>query len=149
MNPVNLIVGVIATALVFIVGSYTNNQSLGQAAAKPSVVRIIAIETFSVSEGTKINNHRSITKRILSPEGKVIGNGYQLCVVVRKGVEQCSGIFNLPTGKITYSGSRQNRSRYTFVVTGGTGSYLAAGGRLNSVAFGLFPFRERITIHIE
>ena len=148
MNPLNFIAGAIATILVILTGSYTNNQ-LGQAATNSSVVRLIAVDLSIVGSGVHINEHKSISQRILSPEGKIIGNSYQACIIVRKNVEQCGGIFNLPKGKITFSGSRQNRSKYTFVITGGTGAYLAAGGRVDSVIFGLFPFREKITIHIE
>lgn len=149
MNPLSVIAGVIATTLVFLTGAYTNNQSISYAAIKPSTIRLISVEMNVESNGSSVNDHKSITKRILSPEGRIIGNGYQACIMVKERVEYCSGVYNLPLGKITFSGSRQNRSRYTFVVTGGTGSYLAAGGRLESSVFGFNPFREKINIHIE
>jgi hypothetical protein len=149
MNPLNIIAAAVSTILVFMVGAYTNNQSLGQAAVKPSVIRLLAIDTGSHSDGNDPNDHRVFSLRLLSFKGLIIGNGYQACIVVKSGVDQCSGVYNLPTGKITYSGSRQSREKYTFVVTGGTGSYLAAGGRLNSVLFGSNPFREKVVIHIE
>jgi len=46
------------------------------------------------------------------------------------GLEHCMATYVLPLGKITAQGIIHSRSRYTLVVTGGTGVYLGAQGHL-------------------
>lgn len=107
--------------------------------------------TVTASERT-ISNGDIFTRgqRVSTLEGKIIGNAFLSCTRIARNenfgytVEQCTGTYNLPLGKMTVAGSRSSRSRYTLVVTGGTGFYNNVGGKLNVYKIGVSPTTERV-----
>jgi len=149
MSPLNVLAGVFATLLVFAVGAYTNSDnSIAEASIRPAVIRLVAVDQEVHGKSVDPNDHQVFTQTILGSSGNIIGNSYSVCIKIRRNVSVCSGIYILPKGKITYYGSRQNRLRYSMVVTGGSGVYQGAGGKIDSIVFGFFPFREKITVHL-
>lgn len=65
-----------------------------------------------------------------------IGHGIKACIkggsggIRGGGIFSCSLTLHMPRGKIVATGTIHDISRYTLVVTGGTGDYESAGGPL-------------------
>lgn len=152
MKALSITMVLTVSFLLLLVGSYAGQKA--SALQNPAIARFIAVDIES-KKSSDIGETSVFAQRILDPSGNIIGNSFSSCILIAKeeifagGRNLCDGVYNLPKGKITFKGSRKNRERYTFVVTGGTGFYSGVGGRLNGFVIGSDPFREKLIFHIQ
>ncbi len=156
MNPINAIGAVCAIALIAITGIYTGkNNNLASASVGEGVIRLTVVDTQTHSEGNDLGDHRTYANYVLGSDGLIIGTAYSICTIVARGsnfgshgLTLCSGVYNLPKGKLTFQGTRRTKTKYTFVVTGGSGIYVNAGGVLNGFQISDNPYSQRVIIHL-
>lgn len=122
-----VVVGAIAIVLGF----------AGAAGSQPAG-GVISI-TASTVDTRVLGYQRSTVMRLWnrSVSATPIGHAVTVCTrlgvggVLGGGLSDCKATFVLPLGKITAAGVRHNRTRYTLVITGGTGRYLGAAGSVD------------------
>lgn len=70
--------------------------------------------------------------RIYTRAGKFAGSGVVACVPTSTAdsLQQCTGTYALPRGRVAVAGLISSRAGFNFVVLGGTDAYLGARGSL-------------------
>lgn len=88
-----------------------------------------------------------------SVRARPLGHAFLSCTDIGRegalgsGVAICTGTYVMPLGKLAVSGVQHRRTRYTLIVTGGTGAYLGKNGSLHvrRIAPGAFNLRFRLS----
>lgn len=139
------------TLVVFVALSITTVAGSQSTDDPPYQVSTFSARVVDVRETSRL---RTDILQLWRPTGRGIplGHGVLDCHkigtegILGSGVSSCDGIFVLPLGKFTGSGLLHSFSRYTLVLTGGTGRYEGADGvlfvkRANGQLILVFRFR--------
>lgn len=119
------VVGVLAVTLLTIQATAAKRDQRISVAATVVDVR----ETEDMRTDLTLLWNRNIRHR-------PIGHGVLTCTkvgiggILGAGVSNCNGVYQLPLGKISTQGILHGYSRYTMIITGGTGVYKEASGTL-------------------
>ena len=132
--------------------SFKPHKNSSTSLAKPAQARF---DSIIVRERNNVAGVALLTaKKIITENGKIVGNAFTVCTKVASGgsfgsgVQQCHGTFNLPKGKIAVAGSRHSIQRYTLIVIGGTGFYNNTGGTLDAFQTGSNPTTEKLVFKL-
>lgn len=89
--------------------------------------------------------------RVYTRAGKFAGNGVIACVPTSTAdsLQQCTGTYALPRGRVAMQGLVSSRAGFNLVVVGGTDAYLGARGSLVVTQTSTGPRRARLTFFFE
>jgi len=152
----------VAAAVVLGLGGVVAASAGSQAAEAATRARTLTFDVvFSPFELVEANNERVSGSPIalgdeivfhdqLSTKGRQVGDEVGSCVIAAVDPEiiaNCSGVIRLPAGTIAFQFANvPGPDPKALAVTGGTGSYRAAGGEGTLIEFG--NGRGRLTLHL-
>jgi hypothetical protein len=96
------------------------------AGAKPADTTVTAIQTSAHTAGTTLS-----VREVLRVGRTKVGSDRFTCLHFDHPIAMCSGVFTFAGGTVRVKGSiRLSRAHNTMTITGGTGSYAGAHGKL-------------------
>lgn len=119
-------------------------------AAGGSLARFREVQVSSSSLGNfagATSTWRTVVK--LNRSVKSVGTGTFVCVRIRSNelLRGCRGSYRLPEGEIELAGVIRTRSRYSLVVTGGSGVYSGMNGTAAISQIGSHPWTAFLTFY--
>ena len=89
------------------------------------------------------------TELLLDRSDKTVGVGTFVCIRVRYGalLRACRATYRLPLGQVELSGLLTGRSRYSLVITGGSGFYTGKNGTAAFAQIGSHPWTAFVTFY--
>lgn len=112
-----------------------------------------ATAEFNETEVHRFVGHESETwrTRVYTRQGKFAGSGVVACVPTSSAdsLQQCTGTYQLPRGRVAVQGLLTSRAGFNLVVVGGTDAYLGARGSMVVVQTQTTPRHSRLTFFFE
>lgn len=130
-TPVIIAAAIAITAVAVVAGSVSRSSS---AAPVDVPMAHTTIAEFNETEARHFIGRESETwrTRIYTRAGKFAGTGVIACVPTSTAdsLQQCTGTYLLPRGRVAVQGLLSSRAGFNLVVVGGTDAYLGTRGAL-------------------